>query len=93
MSGSDSHSELAPDASIGEIRAEIDSARHDAARTLGELAHRFTVREQVRRAALPPGVTDTGKKMLVLFNRVPMWVRIGLPALLLLRILMHRRNR
>lgn len=124
-SGSDSRSEfpaeLAPDASIGEIRAEIDNARHDAAHTLGELAERFTVREQAKRQlrsaahalswdgrrvrqdvraigglateAIPPGFAETGKKVLVVVSRLPMWVRIGVPALLVLRILRRRRRR
>lgn len=106
--------ELAPDASIGEIRAEIDDARHDAAHTLTELVERFTVREPTRRRiraamrslssdgqrmrqdvravgdAIPPGFADTGRKMVAVFGRLPLWVRIGLPTFVLVRIVIHR---
>jgi len=108
--------ELAPDASIGEIRAEIDSARHDAAHTIAELAERFTVREQARRQvrsamrslswdgrrvredvrvlgdAIPPGFAETGRKAVTLIGRLPLWVRIGVPSLLVLRIMIRRRR-
>jgi len=113
--------ELAPDASIGEVRAEIDNARHDAARTLGALAERFTVREQARRrvkgavrslawdgrrvrqdvravgdaasTAIPPGFSDSAKQVAALLARVPIAIRIGVPALLILRVLVWRKRR
>jgi hypothetical protein len=124
MTGSHSEHELptrlAPDASIGEVRAEIDNARHEAAQTIAELAQRFTVREQARRQvrgavralswdrhrirqdarriggaaaeAVPPGFVDTGKRALAFLNRVPLSIRIGVPALLLLRFVIRRRR-
>jgi hypothetical protein len=113
--------DLAPDASIGEVRAEIDNARHEAARTLGALAERFTVREQARRrvrgavrslawdgrrvredvravgdaagTAIPPGFRDSAKQVAALLARVPIAVRIGVPALLVLRLLVWRKRR
>jgi hypothetical protein len=103
------------------VRAEIDNARHDAARALGALAERFTVREQARRqvrgavralawdgrrvrqdvraiggaagTAIPPGFTETAKKVLVLIQRTPLAIRIGIPALVLLGLLSRRRRR
>lgn len=117
MNHSDPHPEhLAPDASIGEIRAEIDNARHDAAHTVAALAGRFTVREQARRqvhdavkslswdgrrvrqdvrsigAAIPPGFAESGRQLVSLIARLPIWVRIGVPALVLLRILIRHRS-
>lgn len=113
--------ELAPDASIGEIRQEIDNARHDAAHTLSELADRFTVREQAKRQvrgalrslswdgrrvredvkaisgvateAIPPGFAETGKRVVVMLARLPIWVRVGVPAFLVLRFLLRHRRR
>lgn len=112
---------LAPDASIGEVRAEIDNARHEAAHTIAALAERFTVREQARRQvrgavrglswdrrrirqdaqrigeaaadAVPPGFADTGKRALAFLKRVPLPIRIGVPALLVLRFVVRRRRR
>ena len=113
--------ELAPDASVGEVRAEIDNARHDAARTLGALAERFTVREQARRqvrgavralawdgrrvrqdvravgdaagTAIPPGFGETAQQVVALLARIPMAIRIGVPTLIILRLLMRMRRR
>jgi hypothetical protein len=42
-------SALAPDASVGEILAEIDRNRHDAAKTVAALADRFTIKSQATR--------------------------------------------
>lgn len=120
MSSSESRPELpenlAPDASISEIRAEIDDARHDAAHTVAELANRFTVGEQAKRqvrgaarslswdgrrirqdvrsmaAAIPPGFAETGKQVATVLARLPLWIRLGVPALVLLRILVRRRR-
>jgi hypothetical protein len=114
-------SELAPNASIGEVRAEIDNARHDAARTLGALAERFTVREQARRRvhgavralswdgrrvrqdvravgdatadAIPPGFGESARQVATLLARVPVAIRIAVPALVVLRLLVWRRRR
>jgi hypothetical protein len=114
-------SELAPDASIGEVRAEIDNARHDAARTLGALAERFTVGKQARQrvhgavraltwdgrrvrqdvravgdaagSAIPPGVSESARQTVALLARVPIAIRVGVPALLVLRLLVWRRRR
>lgn len=112
--------ELPPNASIGEVRAEIDNARHDAAKTVAALAERFTVSEQAKRQlrgaakalswdgrrvrqdvraiggmatdAIPPGFGDTAKKIVALLARLPIWVKLGVPALLALRIAVHRRR-
>lgn len=112
--------ELPENASIGEVRAEIDNARHDAAKTIAVLAERFTVSEQARRRlrgaakslswdgrrvrqdvrtiggmagdAIPPGFADTAKKAGALLARLPMWVKLGVPAFIVLRIAFHRRN-
>lgn len=112
--------ELPENASIGEVRAEIDDARHDAAKTIAELANRFTISEQARRQlrgaakslswdgrrirqdvrtiggmagdAIPPGVADTAKKAGALLARLPMWIKLVVPAIILLRIAVHRRN-
>lgn len=104
MSGTDSRHELstdlAPDASIGEVRAEIDSARHDAARTVAVLVDRFAVGERARRRvrvvatrAIPPQVSEPARKAVALVGRLPLWVRIGVPAIVLLRIVFRRRKR
>lgn len=112
--------ELPENASIGEVRAEIDNARHDAAKTMAVLADRFTVSEQARRQlrgaakslswdgrrvrddvrtiggmagdAIPPGFVDTARKAGALLARLPMWVKLGVPAIIVLRVFIHRRN-
>jgi hypothetical protein len=92
--------DLAPDASIGEVRAEIDSARHDAARTVAVLVDRFAVGEQAKRRvrvaanrAIPPQISEPAMKVVALVGRLPLWVRIGVPAILVLRIAFRRRKR
>jgi hypothetical protein len=120
MTNSETNSgELPANASIGEVRAEIDNARHDAAKTMAVLADRFTISDQARRRlrgaaktlswdgrrvrqdvraiggaageAIPPGLADTAKNVMALLARLPMWVKVGVPALIVLRLAMHRR--
>jgi hypothetical protein len=104
MSGTDSRHELstdlAPDASIGEVRAEIDSARHDATRTVAVLVDRFAVGEQARRRvrvaanrAIPAQVSEPARKVLALLGGLPLWVRIGVPAIVVLRVVFRHRKR
>jgi hypothetical protein len=97
---SQSHHDLAPDASIGEVRAEIDDARHDAAHTVAVLVDRFSVGEQARRRvrvaadkALPPGVAEPARKAAAFVGRLPLWVKVGVPTLILLRIMFRHRRR
>lgn len=113
--------DLPANASLGEVRAEIDNARHDAAKTMAVLADRFTVSDQARRRlrgaakalswdgrrvredvraiggvageAIPPGFADTAKNTVALLARLPLWVKVGVPALIVLRLALHRRGR
>ncbi len=113
-------SALAPDASVGEVMAEIDRTRHEAAKTVAALADRFTIKSQATRRvrnslhalhwdsgrvrqnvravgseaseAIPPGYTDLAGKAVDLVRRLPRWVTIGVPAVLILRTILKSRR-
>jgi hypothetical protein len=42
--------------------------------------------------AIPPGFADTARKAGALLARLPMWVKLGVPAIIVLRVAIHRRN-
>jgi hypothetical protein len=114
-------SALAPDASVGEVTAEIDRTRHEAAKTVAALAGRFTVKSQATRRvrnrlqavrwdgrrvrqdvravgaeaseAIPPGYADLTRKAVDVLRRLPRWITIGVPAVLLVRIMLKSRRR